>query len=113
MNERWSKCADAEANVLCLRVRYPCPLLPLFRAWALNRESELDAEFEQQAQPLIQQFLEENGLAWNGEEFGDIALSTFIAYYVSGGYVITPVCCYTQVPESAERIQIPLAAIPL
>ncbi len=113
MNEKWSRCADGEENVLCLRVRYPWPLLPLFRAWALNRESELDVEFELQAQPLMLQFLEENGLAWNDKEFGEISLSTFIAYYVSGGYVITPAYCYTQIPEGAKRIRIPLTAIPL
>ena len=113
MNEKWSKCADAKADVLCLRVRYPWPLLPLFRAWASNRESELDAEFERQAQPLIQQFLKDSGLIWNDKEFEGITLSTFVAYYVSGGYLITPVCCYTQIPEGAKRIRIPLTAIPL
>lgn len=112
MNEKWSKCADVDGNILCLRVRYPWPLLPLFRAWASNRQSELDVEFERQAQPLLQKFLTSNDLIWNEEEFGEITLATFIAYYTSGGYLITPACCYTQIPDNVERIQLPLTAIP-
>lgn len=112
MNKKWSECADSEGNILCLMVRYPWPLLMLFRNWALNREPELDAAFERDAQPLLQRLLEESGLVWNDKKFGDIALSTFIAYYVYGGVLITPACCYTQIPENIERFQVPLTAIP-
>lgn len=111
--EKWSSFANEQGNVPCLRVAYPWQLLVNFRAWAQNRDSDLDQQFEKEAVPYLHQFLKENELEWDEERCGQISLQNFFAYYVRGGYLITPSACYKSMGREHEMITLPLAAVPL
>lgn len=110
---KWFSFANEQGNVPCLRVAYPWQLLVNFRAWAQNRDSALDQQFEKEAAPYLKQFLDENVLEWDGERCGQLSLQNFIAYYAHGGYLITPSACYKAIGREHEKITLPLAAIPL
>lgn len=110
---KWSSFADEQGNVPCLRVVYPWQLLVNFRAWAQNRDSDLDQQFEKEIAPYLRHFLKENELEWDDERCGQISLQNFVGYYVHGGCLITPSDCYKSIGRAHERLTLPLAAIPL
>lgn len=111
MCNRWSTHADSQGNVACLRLRYPWALEPLLKAYAITSSPELQQQYECQAQPLLEELLDCNGLEWALES--DISLGALVCYHGHGGYLVTPAELYSYAPDDVERLSVPLAAVPV